>query len=254
MASTEDLAMLSMEVYKNNATTMPYGWTFLDEPTAAQKATGLYAIAYQNTATGEIVIAYRGTTVTDTSDLAADIALTVGGEHPQFVAALEFANSIRLDPRYSSSTITVTGHSLGGGLAQLAADVFGFGGVTFDAPGMDQLTTGAPAHQFDQFFAETGESFGHIPANAVDPENPSTLGFTNLTVSGSVISSVGEHIGVRNSIDVENGTLNVIELMAAWAISGVAAVPFLLAAKNQLDRHFSDYSHQRTQRTQRVFQ
>lgn len=224
MASTEDLAKLSLEVYDGG---IPYGWTFLEEPTAEQKATGLYAVAYQNISTGEIVIAYKGTTIRDSGDLGADIALTVGGDHPQFEAALQFALAIRDQYAGTASAISVTGHSLGGGLAQLAADVFGFGGMTFDAPGVDQLTTGTAAEQFTQFFTNTGESFGHMPA-----------GFTNLTVFGSVVSSIGDHIGTTPApVQVENGTVNVIELMAAWTISGGVAVPMLMMALDQLDLH-----------------
>lgn len=235
MASTEDLAKLSLEVYDG---TVPYGWNRLTDSRDFPEITapGFYAAVYQNIATGEIVIAYRGTTVSDSGDLGADIALTVSGEHPQFEAALQFANQI--NSTYGEQpgvTISVTGHSLGGGLAQLAADVFGFGGTTFDAPGVEQLTTGTAAEQFAQFFVDTGESFGHVPA-----------GFTNLTVAGSVVSSVGDHIGATPTpIQVENGTVNVIELMAALALSGGTVVSQWMAPDN---------AHQRTQRTKRVRQ
>lgn len=231
MASREDLAMLSMEVYDETKVTGPYGWTILQKPTEDQLATGLYAVAYRNIFTREIVIAYKGMSLLDTGDLGADVALTVGGEHPQFVAALEFANQIRRAYGDSATAITVTGHSLGGGLAQLAADVFGFGGVTFDAPGMEQLTEGAAAEQFTEFLTANDLSFDNVPS---DPAV-----FSNLTVAGSVISSVGTHIGSRPApVQVENGTLNVIELMAAWTISGGVAVPMLMMAMNQLDRHY----------------
>lgn len=228
MASTEDLAKLSLEVYGGG---VPYGWSFLGEPTDEQKATGLYAIAVQNDQTQEIVIAYRGTTITDTGDLGADIALTVGGDHPQFVAALEFANQINNTYGEQSGTIiSVTGHSLGGGLAQLAADVFGFGGRTFDGPGMGQLTEGVAAAQFAAFLSANDLSFGNVPTDAAV--------FSNLTVSGSAISSVGTHIGATPApVQIGNGTLSVIELMAAWTVSGGVAVPMLLLAMNQLDRH-----------------
>lgn len=207
MASTEDLAKLSWEVYEG---TTPYGWNRLTDSRDFQdvlgSVPGFYAAVYQNIGTGEIVIAYEGTyPIWSPTDWAANFALFLEGESPQFVAALEFAKAIRDQYAGTAPAITVTGHSLGGGLAQLAADVFGWRGVTFDAPGMHQLTEGAPAAQFDAFFARTGESFGHVSA-----------GFSNLTVAGSVVSAVGIHIGARpDPIEVENGTLNVIELMAA---------------------------------------
>lgn len=248
MASTEDLAKLSLEVYDAG---VPYGWSRLTESGDFPDivAAGFYAAAYQNTVTQEIVIAYEGTfPAWSLTDWSANLALLVKGENPQFVAALQFAEEINSTYGGPNARITVTGHSLGGGLAQLAADVFGWGGVTFDAPGMGQLTTGDAARQFDDFFALTGKSFGHVPGMLFDPENPGVLGFSNLSVAGSIVPLAGEHIGLTlPPIEVENNTFNVIELMAAWALSGGTAAPMLLAAKNIFDLHSISNTYQKLQ-------
>lgn len=241
MASTEDLARLSWEVYDG---TVPYGWSRLtdsrDFPDIANVAPGFYAAVYQNIETQEVVIAYKGTALTDTGDLAASLAIVSAGEHPQFVAALRFAHAIRDLYASTAPAITVTGHSLGRCLAQLAADVFGWGGTTFEAPGIAQVKTGVAANQFDQFFAETGASFGHVPDDG---------SFTNLTVAGSLFSRVGEHIGQRSTpIEVEEGSLNFIELMVAWGLSGGTAVPMLLAVRDQYERHYIGNTYKKLQR------
>jgi len=236
MASTQELAKLSMEVYRGTA---PEGWVNLgiDLPPGASDS-GFYAAAYQNLTTGEIVIAFRGTEFSDSGDRDADLALWKAsngflGEHQQFVDALEFANLI--DEQYAQQgyTVTVTGHSLGGGLAQLAADVFGWGGETFDAPGMYGLTQGENLNQFQPLFASEGLSFGNV--NSIG-----TL--TNYTVEGSAVSAVSGQIGGKMPIDTGGGD-------AAVAIAKALRIPFsagvIFAASDQLARHSISniYSH-----------
>ena len=173
MVRNAEYAKLTLEVYRGTA---PQGWENLGvklPPTAGDS--GFYAAAYRNMATGEIVIAFRGTELPDDlGDLTADAAVATDGEHQQFVDALEFARQIYEEYDQQSYTVTVTGHSLGGGLAQLAADVFGWDGVTFEAPGVGQLRDN---QQFVDWFAgHAGEglSFGHING-----------GFNNIVVAGS---------------------------------------------------------------------
>lgn len=101
---------------------------------------GFYGISYQ-LPTGEVVIAYRGTdnlTGWNGSESGSDfwhgygsgLGLPVGilGTG-QAELALQFYQSV-----YSSgnTNISVTGHSLGGGLAGLVGDLYGLSGVVFD--------------------------------------------------------------------------------------------------------------------------
>lgn len=116
MASTEDLAKLSLEVYQG---TVPYGWNLLTDSEddrfrdIASVAPGFYAAVYQNIETQEIVIAYEGTyPIWSSTDWAANFALFLEGENPQFVAALQFAKAIRDQYAGTAPAITVTGHSL----------------------------------------------------------------------------------------------------------------------------------------------
>jgi hypothetical protein len=61
-------------------------------------------------------------------------ATLIGAWNPQFEKALDYALDVHR--KYGADhAIEVTGHSLGGAHAQLAAYTFGWSGRTFDAPG-----------------------------------------------------------------------------------------------------------------------
>jgi hypothetical protein len=81
---------------------------------------------------GKIVIAYAGTNTEQLADLGADGILALGFTHPQLLAAAEFYQSIKNDPRYAGREIVFTGHSLGGGLAAAMGVFFNKPAVTFD--------------------------------------------------------------------------------------------------------------------------
>ena len=84
------------------------------------KSAGFYAIAYRNASTGETVISYRGTDAILGGDLL--YGWTLGGglaTASQGQLAIDFYNAVRGGDLFDAheSTITTTGHSLGGGLA-----------------------------------------------------------------------------------------------------------------------------------------
>lgn len=96
------------------------------------KNSGMDAGVYKNRDTNELVLAFRGTEACDfpcsfkeLADLAldatADTAIGLGIVSDQFKHALNFAQDVV--NRHSGRKITVTGHSLGGGLAQAVGAV-----------------------------------------------------------------------------------------------------------------------------------
>lgn len=96
---------------------------------------GFQAVAYKNEATKEIVIAYRGTdSLLDGIISDAQIAFNLTPQ--QTSPALEFYNKIAASVSGEDYTISVTGHSLGGSLAQYVAAVKGISAVTFNGPGI----------------------------------------------------------------------------------------------------------------------
>ncbi|HNP84196.1 MAG TPA: calcium-binding protein [Nitrospira sp.] len=101
-----------------------------------------YAIAYNYN--GEKIISYRGT---DNFDQDLLYGYTVGGgfpNHQQAEMAFGFYNVVSggVDPR--TANISLTGHSLGGGLAGLVAAVYGQQGTLFDNMAFEAAALMAP--------------------------------------------------------------------------------------------------------------
>src|SRR6056297_1071141 len=106
-------------------------------PDPASIAASFYARAY--TYNGEIIVSYRGTDAI-LADPPNGWGLGVGGfGSPQAKLALEFYNAVKTvrdaaeegAPAYDAS-ISLTGHSLGGGLAGFVAGLHGLEARTFD--------------------------------------------------------------------------------------------------------------------------
>ena len=105
---------------------------------------GCQAAFYYNETTNEGVIAYRGTEPgrEPVKDILADIAFLKGEMPTQFLAAFDFYLAIMKHEKYGNANITITGHSLGGGLAQLVSlagmkeFAISHQTYTFNAPGV----------------------------------------------------------------------------------------------------------------------
>ena len=96
----------------------------------------MQAGVFQNRDNDDLVIAYRGTEtclfcMDFLLDKAADAALVFGFAHDQFKHAFNFAQA--MVAKYPGRKITVTGHSLGGGLAQAAGAALGLETFAFNS-------------------------------------------------------------------------------------------------------------------------
>jgi hypothetical protein len=119
---------MSQDVYNDAASINIPGWTRVAEwntiftkgglETKDAASAGFYASVYRNSKTGEITIAYRGTT--DTRDWIANTQASTGIVPAQYEYAAALATLVKT--QYSAApSITVTGHSKGGGEATYAA-------------------------------------------------------------------------------------------------------------------------------------
>ena len=139
------------------------------------KSSGMQAGVYNNRDTGELTLAFRGTeacsfpcSLSETKayllDVAADTALTLGFVNDQFKHAFNFAQDVV--NRYPGRKITVTGHSLGGGLAQAVGAVLGLETFAFNS-------SPVPDDFFDSYplslTSEQLEEIIHVIADIHDP-------------------------------------------------------------------------------------
>ncbi|MBC7990087.1 MAG: hypothetical protein H7Y19_10965, partial [Luteimonas sp.] len=117
-----------------------------------ENASGYYGVIYKNVVTHELVVAHRGTEFD--GDKLRDLVVTDGQMelielNQQLDGARETVELARalartMGPGRTEVTVTATGHSLGGALAQMTAAEYGLRGETFNAYGAAGLH-GTPA-------------------------------------------------------------------------------------------------------------
>lgn len=124
----------------------------------SDRPSGYQGTIYQRVDTHEIVVAHRGTEPSrGTGELFRDAVRTDGGMVVNGVnnqtqdamdltrRAVEIARAEAERTGRPAPEVTVTGHSLGGTLAQITAHEFGLRGETFNAYGAAGLRQGVPA-------------------------------------------------------------------------------------------------------------
>ncbi len=97
--------------------------------------TGFHADLYKNDNTGKYMLAYRGTKPDSVADWANNITQDKLGLSPQYAKAIYLARTVR---KAVGDKLTLTGHSLGGGMASAAAVVTGTKAITFNAAGVNR--------------------------------------------------------------------------------------------------------------------
>ncbi len=127
-----DLAILSRNSYKDNLsdTEYPNKWKYLDRDS---DITGFLGYAVKDQDAKKIVIVYRGTD--EMNDwVFGNVCFKFWCTPWQYYSALKFYNSIK--SHHQDYDIMLTGHSLGGALAQLVAFEKEVTAVSFDTPGI----------------------------------------------------------------------------------------------------------------------
>ncbi|HLF97304.1 MAG TPA: DUF4347 domain-containing protein [Methylococcaceae bacterium] len=185
-----DLALMAKEAYNDNPQSVA-GWEVLD----TRREGEFFAVAFQKD--DRIVIAYRGTERIGSTDVSADLAIAnpLAAWDAEFDEAIKFADMVLA--HNSGKHISVTGHSLGGALAQVAAQMFGFDGATFDPGGAGNLINST---EFGTWAANLGTGYTGYPDIAIN-QGPAS-GFTNYLVDHSLVSGwIGDHIGGTEQLD-----------------------------------------------------
>lgn len=145
-------ALLAKDSYENhtvNEEPVIGGIQYKVIATASDPITGYQGTAYQRVDTGEVVIAHRGTEA-KLNDIGVDAGMVLTGLNAQIPDAEAFTKRAMEEAKKTESkyghplAITVTGHSLGGTLAEYTAYKFHLHGETFNAYGAAGLMHGVP--------------------------------------------------------------------------------------------------------------
>lgn len=153
--SSTDYALLAQDAYQDPVLNKPKdlgGVTYEAFDVADNPLTGFQATAYRRMDTGEIVIAYRGTEFDrePVQDGGVDAGMVLTGLNLQTDGSVAFTERVleraklEADLHHRPMQVTVTGHSLGGTLAEINAAKFGLKGETFNAYGAAGLREGVP--------------------------------------------------------------------------------------------------------------
>ena len=210
MTTTIDYALMAGHAYRTtrdeiNWISVPQGWSPffpVPDPTTPTFPTtsGFEAISFQRGT--DIVISYAGTYDKDiTGDIFADIGLATGVGSAQLLQAAEYYLQVKAE-NSNATSITFTGHSLGGGLAALMGVFFGQQAVTFDqAPfarsaKLNVLTPDVAAnlkadllasgHTEDELLGLTN----FLQLRATNSGTPNSNLVTNINVQGESLSGV----------------------------------------------------------------
>ncbi|RJU09070.1 lipase [Xanthomonas campestris] len=113
------------------------------------KSNGYQGTIYRRESSGEIVVAHRGTEG-NVNDILTDATMVTSRTNPQAADALALTqNALAMAKDVGSRTghapeVTVTGHSLGGALAQISAHHYDLKGETFNSYGAASLSYRIP--------------------------------------------------------------------------------------------------------------
>ena len=222
-----ELALLAKDVYTKNAKDRGVnGWEAVDDQRTSNFDSGLQIQNYRNdNHPNHTVIAIAGTN--GLNDWDDNLSFVTGGFSEQFQQAMTHAaktidaavkNSEHTDA--ANKTFSVTGHSLGGGIAQIIAYTFGLNGVTLDAPGANAIIS---SKKYQAHLALLQQKYPNA-FNDVGGTPDTGENFTNIVEQGSIVSSIGTHIGTKMEIDAVGDTDTVIGaiMMAVNPLIGLA--------------------------------
>lgn len=195
MATLLELARLSDAVYEQQPQVA--GWIRSAFHPASGGLNGFQAAAF--TRGGEVVVVYRGTA--QAMDGVADLKLGTGMNSTYFSAGEEFASAYR-----GQSNVTVTGHSLGGAIAQVVANRGGYVMATFNAPGVGVIASrniaqSSPAMNLVRATGMVASAVRHPMQAARDVASAfRQVRGVNLCLEFDAVSRIGNHYGTVQRI------------------------------------------------------
>ncbi|MFZ0844769.1 MAG: hypothetical protein WAM62_03190 [Pseudolabrys sp.] len=181
----------------------------------AIRDSGFYAAVYQNQKTGAVSVAFRGTEINLSLDVAkniesakdinADVGAAVGGLPLQYQAASTLTSVVKGTIGLNHD-ITLTGHSLGGALASYAGNDNGIRNVVTFNSARNLVTDGAVNNPSQINIYSKGEMIG-------DPNQSGVFGAGRLS---------GQNIGTDSLVAPANGPQGKVDdLFAVHSIDNI---------------------------------
>lgn len=260
---TTEYALLARHAYQDarlRQTVNAGGAEYVVIDHADDPRTGFQATAYQRSDTHQIVIAFRGTEFDrePLQDGGVDAGMVLTGLNAQAPDAQAFTEHVleraRLDAdlNHRPVDVTVTGHSLGGTLAEIAAAKYDLKGETFNAYGAAGLLYGIPegGHQVidhvraGDLVSAASPHFGEVRIYAA-PQDIETLGKAGYRDDSGPLSP-------RNPIKATDFTAHAIDnfvpdnKILGHAIAGPEGEALYQQHRGMIDRYREDVRDVRT--------
>lgn len=191
MAKILELAKMAEAAYDKNLHrgSMVSSWTCIHIRRSSGSLNGFQGAIFSKQ--GATVVAFRGTA--QAMDLVADIKLGTGMNSTYFYLGEQYTSLV------SGGNIIVTGHSLGGAIAQVVANRTGHAMATFNAPGVAVIASrnmhkSNPLLNIVRFQGMLSSAVRHPFQAASDVKNAfrSVRGL-NLCLKNDVVSKIGNH-------------------------------------------------------------
>ncbi len=219
MTSIYEYALMADAVYQD--TPQVPGWACVNF--RAGLGSGLQAAVFSKGSAK--VVAFKGTTPTQGSDIVADLKIGTGMNTSYFSNAETYVAQFANEPG-----VVVTGHSLGGGIAQVVGNRRRLPFVSFNAPGVAliasrNVATANPIMSAVRVVGGAVSAVRHPMQMARDISSAfhTSLG-VNYRLSGDLVSEIGLHYGSIISLVASGDPLTQHKMGTMLEILGSSSI------------------------------